>query len=374
MKLPIFFLTVAFCFFSFLISAQNQENTTAYLEFDLPPVIWLTAAERQKLSADSSPAKKVVEANFRRMADAALQRPANPSDSIFYEGLVSNHPKRLAAAAYLEDMRFLHAFIWTYLFTGEKKYARRAQSYLLAWAATYRPTGNDVNENKLNPCFLTFEVLKDQLSKKQRARAEQWLRDIASKQKEGWRLGEVAGNRHSKRLKLILVLGLALEDRELQVFALDKAREVLQKSLFPDGRSHDLERRDAMHYHVSCVDGLLELSLIARIAEIDLYREKTPGGGSIKKSVDYTLPYVRGEKIHPEWTNSQVALDHRRGASGDPYYRPGKPWDPKEAIDMLTLASVYDPALRPLISTLKEGEETVEERFLVYITNFMMKQ
>lgn len=352
--------------------AQKGQPAVAFLEFDLPPVIWLAPAERQALRAEDSPEKKAVETELRRIADEALGRPPTSSDSIFYEGLVSNHPKRLQAATYLEDMRLLHGFIWTYLFTGEKKYADQAKSYLLAWASTYRPTGNDVNENKLNPAFLTYAVLKDKLSRRDRKRTAKWLGEIAEKQKQGWRLGEVAGNRHSKRLKLILILGLALENEELQAFALEKSREVLRKSLFGDGRSHDLERRDAMHYHVSCVNGLLELSLIARMAGIDLYRERTTEGGSIKKSVDYTRPYVRGEKIHPEWTNSKVALDHRRGASGDPYYRPGKPWDPTEAIDMLMLASVYDPDLRPLMEALKEGKENTEERFLAFMTRFLM--
>lgn len=360
-----------FFFLAFSTKAQQTDKGPTYLEFDLPPAIWLTPAEQQQLKTDHSPEKEVVLADFRELADAALTRRPNPSDSIFYEGLVSNHPRRLQAAEYLEDMRLLHALIWTYLLTGEQPYARKARSYLLAWASTYRPTGNDVNENKLNPCFLTYAVLKDELPRKKQKEVESWLMNIAAKQQQGWRLGEVAGNRHAKRLKLIWILGLALEDRELQEFAFSRSREVLQKALFPDGRSHDLERRDAMHYHVSCINGLLELSLIARISGIKLYSETTPEGASIQKSVEYTLPYVRGEKIHPEWVNSQVALDHRRGASGDPYYRPGKPWDPVEAIDMLLMASVYEPELKILAAPLRKERETPEERFLAYLTSFL---
>lgn len=360
-----------FLFLAFSTKAQQTDKGPTYLEFDLPPTIWLTPAEQKQLRTDDSPEKQAVLADFRAIADHALKRRPNPSDSIFYEGLVSNHPRRLQAAEYLEDMRLLHALIWTYLLTGEQKYARRARSYLLAWASTYRPTGNDVNENKLNPCFLTYGLLKHELSNKKQKEVERWLTDIAARQKEGWRLGETAGNRHAKRLKLIWILGLALEDRELQEFAFSRSREVLRKALFPDGRSHDLERRDAMHYHVSCINGLLELSLIARISDINLYAETTPEGASIQKSVEYTLPYVRGEKIHPEWVNSQVALDHKRGASGDPYYRPGKPWDPVEAIDMLLMASVYDPPLRTLATPLRKERETSEERFLAYLTSFL---
>lgn len=356
---------------SFSTKAQQTDKGPTYLEFDLPPAIWLTPAEQQQLKIEHSPDKEAVLTDFRALAEHALKRRPNPSDSIFYEGLVSNHPRRLQAAEYLEDMRLLHALVWTYLFTGEQKYARRARSYLLAWASTYRPTGNDVNENKLNPCFLTYGVLKDELPLKKQKEVERWLMDIADQQKQGWRLGETAGNRHAKRLRLIWILGLALEDRDLQEFAFSRSREVLRKALFSDGRSHDLERRDAMHYHVSCINGLLELSLIARISNINLYAETTPEGASIQKSVDYTLPYVHGEKIHPEWTNSQVALDHRRGASGDPYYRPGKPWDPVEAIDMLLMASVYDPELRTLADRLRNEQETSEERFLAYLASFL---
>ena len=59
------------------------------------------------------------------------------------------------------------------------------------------------------------------------------------------------------------------------------------------------------------------------------------------------MPFIKGEKNHPEWVNSKTKLDHERWEAGDPYYKPGKPWDPWEGYKSLMLASPFDKSLHP---------------------------
>ncbi|MEQ9296947.1 MAG: hypothetical protein RIF33_00215 [Cyclobacteriaceae bacterium] len=72
------------------------------------------------------------------------------------------------------------------------------------------------------------------------------------------------------------------------------------------------------------------------------------------------FPYIRQEKIHPEWVNSKIDLDRRRYEAGDDYYKPGNPWDIRQGYSTLILASPFDSACRQL-SPLLEQEEGLED-------------
>lgn len=95
---------------------------------------------------------------MQRLANKAISRVPNPVETIAFEGYVSNHPQRIRSVDHLQDMLALRTLTWAYIITGGQQYATKGRTFLRAWARTYIPTGNDVNENKLNICFYTFHV------------------------------------------------------------------------------------------------------------------------------------------------------------------------------------------------------------------------
>lgn len=77
--------------------------------------------------------------------------------------------------------------------------------------------------------------------------------------------------------------------------------------------------------------------------EFNLYDFETENGASIKKSVEYVIPYATGDKQRKEWINTKVELDKKRAAAGIEKYQPGKLFDPKQAWEMFQWACYYKP-------------------------------
>lgn len=94
------------------------------------------------------------------------------------------------------------------------------------------------------------------------------------------------------------------------------AKRFVTESLRPDGSSHDFEYRDTLTYHASALRPPIELAMITDDKGRELYTWESPEGGSLKKSVDFVVPYAMGEKTHKEWVNSKVDLDRRRAEAG----------------------------------------------------------
>jgi len=324
-----------------------------FVEFDLPANIILTSEEQailKKHKKKSDVAYAIRQ--LQKLAEEALFRVPNPVETITYEGYVSNHPKRIRSVAHLQDMLSLRALTWAYKITGDRKYAVKGRAFLRAWSRTYIPTGNDVNENKLNICFYAFSVFENSFTTSERTEIAKWLETIGSLHIKLWH-DKAYGNRAAKRVKLVLLASSVLRRTDWQQWAKEKMLFLIKESLNPDGTSKDLHARDAMHYHMSCVKAMLEISLIGRVLGMDFYSLETIRGASIRRSVNYMRPYIQGEKIHKEWINTRAALDRKRWEAGDPYYRPGKPWNPTEAYEMLLMASVFDSSLIPMIESMR---------------------
>ncbi|GAB4170434.1 MAG: hypothetical protein Fur0032_09330 [Terrimicrobiaceae bacterium] len=91
------------------------------------------------------------------MAGEHLGQPATPLEEIHYEGLVHTNPRRIATVEKLKQMGAM-AWVVRYWQTSEDPRAAETLSeWILAWTSTYRPTGNDVNENKLRPVLVAYD-------------------------------------------------------------------------------------------------------------------------------------------------------------------------------------------------------------------------
>ncbi len=59
-----------------------------------------------------------------------------------------------------------------------------------------------------------------------------------------------------------------------------------------------------------------------------------------------------GEKTREEWVNTRVDLDRRRAAAGLEAYRPGRLYDPQNALTLMEEASFFDESLLPVVRHL----------------------
>jgi hypothetical protein len=105
-------------------------------------------------------------------------------------------------------------------------------------------------------------------------------------------------------------------DAQVATFALfvgdeDLARKVLTRSkariaaqLEPDGRQPlELARTKALGYSIMNLEGLTTLAALGDRVGVDLWHERSRDGRSIRKAIDWIIPYATGAK---DWTYQQI--------------------------------------------------------------------
>ncbi len=336
---------------------------TPYLiRADIPETILLTQSQQQYLRQiiRSSAAAKVLWSKTEREAKGYLHDQPRPLQVIRYEGLLDTNPDRIDTEKSLRDMDKLAAWLFAYYATQDKVYAQKAKMYILAWAKTYRPTGNPINENKFEPLIHSYQAMKKYFPKEERERVEQWLIKIAE--------AEIAypnipqNNWKTKQIKLVGTIGLIVGREDFEQYAVEELKKYIDEALYEDGTTRDLRQRDAMSYHVSGLKPLLVAVITMdqfknAASDNPLFDYRNPVGGSIRKSVDYVVPYALGEKVHKEWVNTKVELDRQRAAAGIAHYQPGTPYEPEQSREMFELASYFDSKYSEVLRHLAKGNE-----------------
>ncbi|MBS1603228.1 MAG: alginate lyase family protein [Bacteroidetes bacterium] len=294
-------------------------------------------------------------------ANQALDETPNPIDTIRTEGLLAGNPKKTATREALKDMNKIYALALACRVRGDSKYLKKATQYLLSWANANHPNGDPIDDTNLDRCIEAYDMIKDRLEKDDYQTITGWLQLTALAELKGRHYRpERPGfynNWHSHRLKIVGEIAFAIGDTALQGYTIRELKTQLEKNLNPDGSSVDFALRDALHYHVYDLEPLLKLSIVLqRATGVDYYAYTTPSGASIKKSVDWLLPYLNGRKTHPEFVKSTVDFDRKRAQNNEAAYKAGTLFEPINGIQTLYLASWFDPSLLPLAQQLSSKE------------------
>jgi len=276
-------------------------------------------------------------------AKGGLHQPPKPVEIIYYEGLLDTDPKRIETVKSFSDIDYVISLIYASYGKENPVFGNKAKEIILAWAATYKPTGNPINENKFNAFYWGYYIFKNHFNKNEQKIVEDWFQEIAIKEMNRDRTPN--NNWEAKRCKMIGIIGCILENEKLKTYSIEGFKKYILSAYYKDGTSHDLEQRDALHYHVSglkpCVSAFINLSKFD--SRFELFDFVSENGSSIKKSVEYVVPYATGEKKREEWKNTKVRLDKERAAAGLAEYQPGKLFDPEKAYSLFELACYYNP-------------------------------
>lgn len=323
----------------------------------------LTTAEIGKLkqlcSTDASAKARFAE--MQRAADAALADTPNPIDTIHTEGRLKGDPKKTATGLAFRDMHKMYALALIYRTGGDKKYLNKAVEFLAAWSTKNVPNGDPIDDTNLDPAVETYDLVKDELDAANNKLISGWLAQTAEMEIKKFKPGRQTSynNWHSHRLKEIGEIGFAIGDKKYQQYAVDGIREQIAKNLLPDGSSVDFKLRDALHYHVYDLEPLLKLAIILkRATRVDYYNYESPAQTSIKKSVEWLLPFLNGEKTHGEFVNSTVSFDKKRANNGEKDYVAGTLFNPKNGVGTLVLTEYFFPDAINLIQKLTGSTQT----------------
>lgn len=333
-----------------LILSQDQTEKK-FVEFELEPIVLFSYEEQAQIFGGNNIEFTLL---IKDKAEKILFELPTPLKKIHYEGLVSSHPERVKTVKHLNDMVNIRTLLWAYLLTNESKYLIKSREYIFSWCNNYIPNGNDVNEGKLIPVFEAHFYLKSHFSESEKIIVEDFIKNIAVQQISEAETNRKSGNRAAKRAMIVLLAGIVLENETFVKWAIEKYHSVLENSFYPDGKSWDLLRRDALHYHVAGIINMLEFVQLAKLLKYDLYNLENSVGGSLQKSIEFILPYVNKKLEYFEWVNSTIELDKRRWEEGDIFYKPGKIWDPKESSKLFLLSSLSNSRFITIAENLSD--------------------
>ena len=342
------------------------------------PALFPYAAYAQALSINAAQKVRLVSlvkneaearalfAPLQKNAPAALSDTPDPVESIVSEGTLAADPRKIRTRKSLRDMGKMEALAWAGAVTGQAKYAEKARAFVLAWAKTNKPSGNPINETKLEPLFVAYDLTKAGFAPDERKTVETYLRRVAEAEQNSIKPGKgtAQNNWHSHRIKIVGLIGFVLSDAALSAWAKSAYQKQIATNLRPDGSSMDFEDRDALHYHVYDVEPLLSVAQAARQSDgANWYNYQSPSKTSLAQSVAFLAPYATGEKTHAEFVGSKVAFDKKRAEAGEKGYQAGTLFEPTEARRVFERALVWQPSYTPLALMLAFDRKTPAKRF-----------
>jgi hypothetical protein len=94
-------------------------------------------------------------------------------------------------------------------------------------------------------------------------------------------------------------------ERELARRIVESAKaKRIGRSIEPDGRQpEELERTKGLHYSVFNLSALAVLGRIGQQVGVDLWTYESADGRSIRRALDFIVPYLAGDK---EWPHEQI--------------------------------------------------------------------
>jgi hypothetical protein len=325
------------------------------------PAISLTEAQRKQLIEIAQTDKDVgaMAAIFKRLANKALNDKPNPIEKIQTEGKLPKDPAKLKTEDSLADMAKLELLGNAYALTEDPKYAAKAKEFILAWAKTNHSAGDPIDDTNLEPLLFTYDLTRDTFSADELQVVDAYLREVVAAELATAKKHDYNhfNNWNSHRLKIVGLIGFLLHDKSLIEQTVRMYKDQIDHNLEADGSSYDFHERDALHYHVYDLAPLLSLAIAAKENDIDLYSYQSPKGATLRKGIDFLIPFANGTQTHAEFVNSKVSFDKKRADAGAKEYAAGSPFHPHSALTVLGLAQFFDPSLLSLVQTLSNSHK-----------------
>ena len=216
-----------------------------------------------------------------------------------------------------------------YYFTGDEKYAAKAKELIRVWFvdektrmnpnmkyAQFRPGYDDlrpagiIESNRLRAVVDADGLLagSKHWSADDSKKLKAWFRELLNylETSEQGKNEQAAPNNHGTWYGVqATTYALYLGDKELaKKLILRHGRDRIASQIEPDGRQpHELERTNGFDYSRFNILAHQELAMLGERVGLDLWHYQTPDGRSLRKAIDWLLPYATGEK---KWEYQQI--------------------------------------------------------------------
>ena len=284
--------------------------------------------------------------NIQHLADTSLYSTPQPIQTISTAGRLQGDPIKSETKDAIKDFKIMYALAISYRITGIAKYLTKATDYLVSWATNNQPSGSPIDDTNLDALVEAYDLVKNYLQVNDKITIANWLEKTAIAETKNLKMLPVfetgKNNWNSHRLKIVGEIAFAINNKNLQQWTIEKLKDHLAINLLPDGSSIDFALRDAVQYHVYDLEPLVRLSIILqRATKVDYFHFLSTNNSSIKKSVDWLIPFVTKEKSHEEFVNTTVKFDKSRSNNKEEGHTIGHLFVPTKAIKLLTLCTYF---------------------------------
>lgn len=113
------------------------------------------------------------------------------------------------------------------------------------------------------------------------------------------------GNNHETWYDVqVAALALFTGQKDVAQGTLQGARTRIARQIEPDGRQpRELERTRSWDYSIFNLRAFFDLAALSERAGLDLWNYRTADGRSLRKALDYLVPFASGER---KWTDAQI--------------------------------------------------------------------
>lgn len=331
-----------------------------------------TIAKGQFLSLNKTEIKKLVRIIqtdssaqkafdiIEKQAKIALKQEPQPIEIIVSEGHLVNDPEKIKTIKALADLNKIYVLAYTYKITNNKEYYTKSLQYIMAWAKTNKAIANPINNSKLDPLFEAYDLIKDEVDTTDKKIIEKWFRQIADAeiglQQASRKRKSNYNNWNSHRIKILANIAYLLNDKQYKLYVDTNLKKQIAMNLYADGSGADFKERDALHYHHYTLEPLLvTATIIKRATGFNYFSYQSISGSSVQKSVEFLVPYAKGEKTHAEFVNSKVPFDRKRAQNNEPDYKIGANFNPKKTINVFIAASYFNTNYLKIVHDLTKN-------------------
>ena len=264
-----------------------------------------------------------TKATLKKWSNKFLDQPARPVSRLSSAGRTNiSDPDLMASRLAIKDADIAAILALSYRVTGNINYFNKARYILTRWATINNPTGQPIDETRLNGMIWAYDLIACDLSERDNTLIQHWFRRMYT-QKLEWKFGRVTtmNNHRIHQLKMMLLLDKVLHDNNRWAF--DRASAIRYSSInlqSPSGVSVDYLERSALYYHNYVMQPWIEISLVTGCC-----------GQSVPQGFSFLSHKIALHQTDDEFLNSKAKIDALRAQGGFAYAKRGGVFDLKKA-------------------------------------------
>jgi hypothetical protein len=272
--------------------------------------------------------------NLQQCSEKLIREPIHPISFLSSSGKTNIKDALLIVSRNsLKDASNVAVLALTYRLTQNIEYFNKVREILIKWSKINNPTGNPIDETKLEGMIWAYDLISCDLSYQDNQLILNWFERIRIK-KIAWKFSKITdiNNHHVHQIKMLLMLDKILHrDKDLKrdIATAEKYSKINLNA--KSGISIDYLQRTALYYHNYVMQPWLEICLISDYC-----------WHPVRQAFSFLKIKILSHNIGNEFFHSQAKIDSRREKGGFLYAVRGGVFDVSQAAP--TIISYYTVA------------------------------